>query len=47
MKQVKIVVFVPESHADKAKEVIKAMKKVHPYDEVAFDIYPLIGKEEL
>lgn len=32
---------------DKAKEVISAMKKVHPYDEVAFDIYPLISEEEL
>ena len=32
---------------DKAKEVIKAIKKVHPYDEVALDIYPLISEEEL
>ncbi len=108
MKQVKIVVFVPESHADivrtamgdagagvlgkythcsvttkvigrykpeegakpfigevgkfeqveeekvemvvakeKAKEVIAAMKNVHPYEEVAFDIYPLLSEEEL
>lgn len=31
----------------KAKEVIAAMKKVHPYEEVAFDIYPLILEEEL
>lgn len=31
----------------KAKEVIKAMRKVHPYEEVAFDIYPLISEEEL
>jgi len=31
----------------KAKEVIKAMKKVHPYEEVAFDIYPLISEDEL
>src|SRR3989344_6501498 len=23
----------------KAKEVIKAIKKVHPYEEVAFDVY--------
>jgi hypothetical protein len=30
-----------------AKEVIKAMKKVHPYEEVAFDIYPLISEDEL
>lgn len=32
---------------DKAKEVISAMRKVHPYEEVAFDIYPLISEEEL
>ena len=25
----------------KLKEVIEAIKKVHPYEEVAFDIYPL------
>ncbi|MDP3955135.1 MAG: hypothetical protein Q8Q15_02100 [bacterium] len=31
----------------KAKEVIEAMRKVHPYEEVAFDIYPLISEEEL
>jgi hypothetical protein len=30
-----------------AKEVILAMKKVHPYEEVAFDIYPLISEEEI
>lgn len=32
---------------DKAKEVIVAMRKVHPYEEVAFDIYPLLTVEEL
>ncbi len=32
---------------DKAKEIIKAIKKVHPYEEVAFDIYLLIDKTEL
>ncbi len=32
---------------EKAKEVILAMKKVHPYEEVAFDIYPLISEDEL
>lgn len=30
-----------------AKEVIKKMREVHPYEEVAFDIYPLISEEEL
>lgn len=32
---------------EKAKEVIDAMRKVHPYEEVAFDIYPLISEDEL
>lgn len=32
---------------DVAKEVISTMKKVHPYEEVAFDIYPLLSEEEL
>ncbi|MFC1625961.1 hypothetical protein ACFL1Q_02895 [Patescibacteria group bacterium] len=32
---------------NKAKEVISAIRKVHPYEEVAFDIYPLIFEEEL
>ena len=32
---------------EKAKEVIAAMKKVHPYEEIAFDIYPLLSEEEL
>jgi len=31
----------------KAREVIAAMKKVHPYEEVAFDIYALISEHEL
>lgn len=31
----------------KAKEVIAAMRKVPPYEEVAFDIYPLLTEEEL
>ncbi|OGM11549.1 hypothetical protein A2W13_02340 [Candidatus Woesebacteria bacterium RBG_16_36_11] len=32
---------------DKAKEVIFAIRKVHPYEEIAFDIYPLISEEDL
>ena len=31
----------------KAKEIIAAVRKVHLYEEVAFDIYPLISEEEL
>jgi hypothetical protein len=30
-----------------AKKIIVAMKKVHPYEEVAFDIYTLISEGEL
>jgi hypothetical protein len=32
---------------DKAKNVIAELKKAHPYEEVAFDICPLINEEEL
>lgn len=31
----------------KAKMVLAAIRKVHPYEEVAFDIYPLISEDEL
>ena len=30
-----------------AKQVIAAMKAAHPYEEVAFDIYELLGEAEL
>lgn len=30
-----------------AKKIIAAVKKAHPYEEVALDIYPLISEEEL
>lgn len=32
---------------EQAKTIIAAMKHAHPYEEVAFDIYPLITEEEL
>ncbi len=32
---------------EKARAVLAAIRKVHPYEEVAFDIYPLISEEEL
>ena len=32
---------------EKVKAIIKEIKKVHPYEEVALDIYPLLDKEEL
>lgn len=31
----------------KVKDVITAMRKVHPYEEVAVDIYPLISEAEI
>lgn len=36
-----------ECDRSRAKAVIKAMKSAHPYEEVAFDIYPLIDENEL
>ena len=30
-----------------AKEVLAAIRMVHPYEEMAFDIYPLILENEL
>ncbi len=30
-----------------AKQVIAAMKQAHPYEEVAFDIFPLLEEDEL
>lgn len=30
-----------------AKAIIQAMKSAHPYEEVAFDIYPLLEESEL
>lgn len=30
-----------------AKKVIAAIRKAHPYEEVAIDIYPLLTEEEL
>ncbi|OGK19027.1 hypothetical protein A3D80_03425 [Candidatus Roizmanbacteria bacterium RIFCSPHIGHO2_02_FULL_40_13b] len=32
---------------ERAKEVIAVMKKAHPYDEVAYDIYSLINEADL
>ncbi|KKS13091.1 hypothetical protein A2617_01655 [Candidatus Daviesbacteria bacterium RIFOXYD1_FULL_41_10] len=32
---------------EKARDVISAIKKVHPYEEVALDIYPLLDEEDL
>lgn len=32
---------------NKAKGVIAAMRKAHPYEEVAFDIYPLLSEKDL
>lgn len=36
-----------ECHRSNAKAIIQAMKSAHPYEEVAFDIYPLFEESEL
>lgn len=33
--------------SDKLKAVLEAVKKVHPYDEPAVDIYPLLNQGQL
>lgn len=30
-----------------AKQVIAALKKVHPYEEVAFDVFPILTEDQL
>jgi hypothetical protein len=44
VEEEKVEVICPK---DKAKKVVQAMRKAHPYEEVAFDIYPLINEDEL
>ena len=44
IEEEKIEFICPKS---KAKSIIKEIKKVHPYEEVALDIYPLISEEDL
>jgi len=34
-------------HRSQAKEVIAAMKQAHPYEEVAYDIFPLLNESSL
>ena len=36
-----------ECERSKVKDVIKAMKLAHPYEEVAYDIYPLLDENDL
>lgn len=40
-KEVRIETIVPEG---RVKSVLNAMKKAHPYEEVAYDVYPLENK---
>jgi hypothetical protein len=44
VKEVKVEFICPKS---KAPKVIKAIKAVHPYDEVAFDVFPMLNWESL
>ena len=41
VEEVKIEVLVNSFDVNK---VIAAMKKVHPYEEVAYDVYPLVNE---
>ncbi len=43
VEEVKIESILPESIV---KVVVSAMKKAHPYEEVAYDLYPLLNKGE-
>ncbi len=43
VKEERIEFVCPKSLID---NVVKAIKKAHPYDEVALDIYPLLGYEQ-
>lgn len=43
VEEVKIESILPESII---KMVVSAMKKAHPYEEVAYDLYPLLNKGE-
>lgn len=36
-----------ECDRSKAKAIIEAMKTAHPYEEVAFDVYPLLEETDL
>ena len=36
-----------ECDRSKAKTVIEAMKTAHPYEEVAYDVYPLLEETDL
>ncbi|WP_137788856.1 Nif3-like dinuclear metal center hexameric protein [Bacillus sp. E(2018)] len=43
VEEVRIETILPESIQ---KKVVSAMKKAHPYEEVAYDLYPLLNKGE-
>ena len=44
VKEYRLETIVP---ASKVKEVVKAMQKAHPYEEVAYDLYPLDLEKEM
>lgn len=44
VKEERIEITCPKN---KAKAVIKAMKEVHPYEEIAFDIYSILDEKDL
>jgi hypothetical protein len=42
VSELRVETVVP---ADRAAEVVAALKAAHPYEEVAFDLYPLVELE--
>ena len=44
VEEERIEAICPKS---KVKEVVRAIRKVHPYEEVALDIYPLVNESKL
>jgi hypothetical protein len=44
VEEERIEIICPKN---KVKEIIAAIKKVHPYEEVTFDLYPLVDENEL
>ena len=44
--RVKISVTIPQDFVDKVKEVISKLREVHPYEEPAIDIIPLIDEKD-
>jgi len=44
VKEEKIEFVCPK---DKAKQIMEKIKEVHPYEEVALDVYPLLDEKDI